>query len=76
MTSEAMNLIKNSSVALTIGLTELTFRTKEMGEVTFAYFEAYIAATILYVAVAMTINRVMAYIERTTSVPGYIAGGK
>jgi glutamate/aspartate transport system permease protein len=76
MTSEAMNLFKNSSVALTIGLTELTFRTREMGEVTFAFMEAYIAATVLYVIVAMTVNRIMAYIERKTSVPGFIAGGK
>lgn len=76
MTSEAMNLVKNSSVALTIGLTELTFRTREMGEVTFAFFEAYIAATVLYVVLAMTINRIMAYIERSTSVPGFIAGGQ
>ncbi|NJM32696.1 MAG: amino acid ABC transporter permease [Limnobacter sp.] len=76
MTSEAMNLIKNSSVALTIGLTELTFRTREMGEMTFAFLEAYIAATILYVIVAMTVNRVMAHIEKKVAVPGYIAGGK
>ncbi|HEY1059303.1 amino acid ABC transporter permease [Limnobacter humi] len=76
MTSEAMNLIKNSSVALTIGLTELTFRTKEMGENTFAFFEAYIAATVLYVIVAMSVNRIMALVERRTAVPGYIAGGK
>ncbi|MDH4396668.1 MAG: amino acid ABC transporter permease [Limnobacter sp.] len=76
MTSEAMNLFKNSSVALTIGLTELTFRTREMGEVTFAFMEAYIAATVLYVIVAMSVNRFMAYLERKTSVPGFIAGGK
>jgi glutamate/aspartate transport system permease protein len=76
LTSEMMNLIKNTSVALTIGLTELTFRTREMGEVTFAYFEAYIAATLTYVVVAMTVNRLMAWVERSTVVPGYIAGGK
>lgn len=76
MTSEAMNLIKNTSVALTIGLTELTFRTREMGEMTFAFFEAYIAATVLYVIVAMSMNRLMALIERRTAVPGYISGGK
>lgn len=76
LTSEAMNLIKNTSVALTIGLTELTFRTREMGEVTFRFFEAYIAATVLYVVVSMTVNRVMAYVERKVAVPGYISGGK
>jgi glutamate/aspartate transport system permease protein len=47
-----------------------------MGEVTFAFFEAYIAATVLYVIVAMTVNRVMALVERRTAVPGYITGGK
>jgi glutamate/aspartate transport system permease protein len=76
LTSEAMNLFKNTSVALTIGLVELTFRTREMGEVTFRFLEAYIAATVLYVAVAMTVNRIMALIERRVAVPGYIAGGK
>jgi glutamate/aspartate transport system permease protein len=70
-----MNLIKNSSIALTIGLMELTFRSREMGEYTFNFFEAFSAATIIYIAIAMTANRVMAYVARRTAVPGYIAGG-
>jgi glutamate/aspartate transport system permease protein len=76
LTSEAMNLIKNTSVAYSIGLVELFFRTREMGEMTFRYFEAFAAATVIYVVIAMTANRVMAFIERRTAVPGYIAGGK
>ncbi len=76
LTSETMNLIKNTSIALTIGLAELTFRTREMGEYTFRFFEAFTAATLVYIAIAMTANRVMALIERRTAVPGYIAGGK
>lgn len=75
LTSETMNLIKNSSVALTIGLAELTFRAREMGEYTFNFFEAFTAATLIYVAIAMTANRVMALVERRVAVPGYIAGG-
>ena len=75
LTSETMNLIKNSSVALTIGLAELTYRARELGEYTFDYFEAFTAATLIYIVVAMTANRVMAVIERRTAVPGYIAGG-
>jgi len=75
LTSETMNLIKNSSIALTIGLAELTFRAREMGEYTFNFFEAFTAATVIYLVVAMTANRVMAVIERRTAVPGYIAGG-
>ena len=76
LTSETMNLIKNSSIALTIGLAELTFRSREMGEYTFNFFEAFTAATAIYIVIAMTANRVMAWVERRTAVPGYIAGGK
>ncbi len=76
LTSETMNLIKNSSIALTIGLAELTFRSREMGEYTFRFFEAFSAATLIYIAIAMTANRVMAVVERRVAVPGYIAGGR
>jgi glutamate/aspartate transport system permease protein len=75
LTSETMNLIKNTSIALTIGLAELTYRARELGEYTFNFFEAFTAATLIYIAIAMTANRVMAVIERRTAVPGYIAGG-
>jgi glutamate/aspartate transport system permease protein len=76
LTSETMNLIKNSSIALTIGLMELTFRSREIGEYTFNFFEAFSAATIIYIVIAMTANRVMAWVERRNAVPGYIAGGR
>jgi len=76
LTSELMNLIKNTAVAYSIGLTELFFRTREMGEMTFRYFEAFAAATAVYVVIAMSANRVMALVERRVAVPGYIAGGK
>jgi len=76
LTSETMNLIKNSSIALTIGLAELTFRSREIGEYTFNFFEAFTAATIIYIVIAMTANRIMAWVERRVAVPGYIAGGK
>ena len=76
LTSEVMNLIKNTAVAYSIGLVELFFRTREMGEMTFRYFEVFAATTLIYVVIAMTANRVMAFIERKVAVPGYIAGGK
>jgi glutamate/aspartate transport system permease protein len=75
MTSELMNLIKNTAVAFSIGLVELFFRTREMGELTFRYFEAFAAATLVYVAIAMFANRVMAFIERRIAIPGFISGG-
>ncbi len=76
LTSELMNLIKNTAVAYSIGLAELFFRTREMAELSFRYFEAFAAATLIYVAIAFTANRVMAYIEKRVRVPGYIVGGK
>jgi glutamate/aspartate transport system permease protein len=76
LTSESMNLIKNTAVAYSIGLVELFFRTREMGEMTFRYFEAFAAATLIYVLIAMTANRVMAWVERRVAVPGYITGAK
>ena len=76
LTSELMNLIKNTAVAYSIGLVELFFRTREMGEMTFRYFETFAAATLMYVIIAMTANRVMAMIERRLAVPGFIAGGR
>jgi len=76
LTSELMNLIKNTAVAYSIGLTELFFRTREMGEMTFRYFEAFGAATLIYAAIALTSNRVMALLERKVAVPGYIGSAK
>ena len=43
---------------------------------TFRYYEAFGAATIVYLVIAMTANRVMAWIERRVAVPGYVGGGK
>ncbi len=76
LTSEAMNLIKNTSIALTIGLAELTFRSREMGEYTFHFFEAFTAATVVYAGIALFANQIMTYIEHRVAVPGYIAGGR
>jgi glutamate/aspartate transport system permease protein len=76
LTSEVMNLIKNTAVAYSIGLVELFFRTREMGELTFHYFEAFGAATIVYVVIAMASNRGMAWLERRVAVPGYIGSSR
>lgn len=76
LTSELMNLIKNTAVAYSIGLTELFFRTREMGEMTFRYFEAFAAATAIYVVIAFASNRAMAFLERKFAVPGYIGAGQ
>ena len=48
LTSEFLNTIKNTSVALTIGLLELTSRARAMQEFSFQVFEAFTVATVIY----------------------------
>lgn len=70
LTSEFMTIFKNSSVALTIGVLELTAQAQQMNEFTFRTYEAFGAATLIYVFVALTVNRLMAFIERKSYIPG------
>ena len=74
LTSELMNIFKNSSVALTIGMLELTAVAKQMNEYTFQGFEVFTVVTILYIIVSFTANRLMALIESKTQIPGYLQG--
>jgi glutamate/aspartate transport system permease protein len=76
LTSEFLNLIKNTSVALTIGLLELTSRARSMQEYSFQVFEAFTAATILYLILNVIVVAGMRALERSVAVPGYMAGGK
>ena len=72
LTSEFMNIIKNSSVALTIGLVELTAAARSMQEFSFQVFEAFTAATTIYILVNVVVVFGMRHIERKVSVPGFI----
>ena len=74
MTSEFMNVFKNSAVALTIGLLELTARSRQMGEFTAHIFEAFIVATVLYFLVAQVIGRAMRNLETRLRIPGHGSG--
>jgi glutamate/aspartate transport system permease protein len=73
LTSEAMNIFKNTSVAYAVSITELTFFAQQAGEETARGIEIYLAVTVLYVISAFTINRVMAFIEKRVRVPGLVA---
>ncbi len=75
LTSEFMNVIKNSAVALTIGLVELTARARAMQEFTFQVFEAFTAATIIYLLVNLVVVLGMRSLERRVQVPGFIGMG-
>ena len=75
LTSEFMNIIKNSSVALTIGLLELTGRARAMQEFSFRVFEAFTAATVIYLLTNLVVVLLMRWLEKHVRVPGLIAAG-
>jgi len=76
ITSETMNIIKNSSVALTIGLLELTGRARAMQEFSFKVFEAFTAATVIYLLTNLVVVLLMRALEHKVRVPGLIAAGQ
>ena len=73
LTSEFMNIIKNSSVALTIGLLELTGRARAMQEFSFHVFEAFATATVMYLLTNLIVVVLMRALEKKVRVPGLIA---
>jgi len=74
LTSEFLNTIKNTSVGITIGLVELTGAARSMQEFSFQVFEAFTAATVLYLLVNIVVVIAMRLLERRLAVPGYITG--
>jgi glutamate/aspartate transport system permease protein len=74
LTSEAMNIVKNSSVAFAVSVGELTLFAMQAQEETSRGIEIYLAVTAIYMASAFAVNRVMAWIEARVRVPGYVGG--
>jgi His/Glu/Gln/Arg/opine family amino acid ABC transporter permease subunit len=72
-TNESLNLIKNSSVALTIGVAELTFQTRQIETYTAKAFEALTAGTLIYLALCLSIVTFTSRLERRFAIPGMIA---
>ena len=74
LTSEAMNIVKNSSVAFVISVSELTMFALQAGEETSRNIEIYLAVTGLYFVSAFIINRLALFIEKRVQVPGMVGG--
>ncbi len=72
LTSESMNIVKNSSVAFAVSIAELTMFAMQAGEETSRPVEMYLAVTALYFASAFSINRLALFIENRVRVPGMI----
>ncbi|MCL4682482.1 MAG: amino acid ABC transporter permease [Rhodocyclaceae bacterium] len=76
LTSEAMNIVKNSAVAFAVSISELTLFALQAQEETARGIEIYLAVTGLYFITAFAINRVLHFIEQRVRVPGMIGGGQ
>jgi glutamate/aspartate transport system permease protein len=74
LTSEFLNTIKNTAVAITIGLIELTGQARSMQEFSFQVFEAFTAATAMYLLINFIVVTGMRLLERRVAIPGYISG--
>ena len=75
LTSESMNIFKNSAVAFAVSIPELTQFALQAGEETSRPIEIYLLVTVFYVISALVINRIMAFIEKRARVPGFVAAG-
>jgi His/Glu/Gln/Arg/opine family amino acid ABC transporter permease subunit len=77
LTNESLNLLKNTSLAMTIGVGELTFATRQIETYTAKAFEAFTAGTLIYLVLCLGIAYVMNRVERRYAIPGLIVrGGK
>ncbi|MDP1566932.1 MAG: amino acid ABC transporter permease [Polaromonas sp.] len=75
LTSESMNLLKNSSVAFAVSIAELTMFAMQAQEETSRGVEIYLAVTVLYAISAFAVNRVMAFVEKKVQIPGFVVAG-
>lgn len=76
LTSEFLGIFKNTSIALTIGVLEITAASRQIESYTFQGYEAFAAATLLYLAISATLLFVTRRIEARARIPGWIAKGE
>ncbi len=76
LTSESMNVVKNSSVAFAVSISELTMFALQAGEETSKNIEMFFATTTLYFISAYAVNRVAIFIENRMKFPGMTGGRK
>jgi glutamate/aspartate transport system permease protein len=74
LTSEFLNIFKNSAVASTIGLLELAAQGRQLVDYTAQAYESFIAVTLLYLVLNAVIMVVMSWVERRVRVPGLLVG--
>lgn len=74
LTSEFLNIFKNSAVCSTIGLLELAAQGRQLVDYTAQPYESFIAVTLIYVLINVVVMSLMRKLEQRAAVPGYIGG--
>lgn len=67
--NQFLNLVKNSSLAMTIGVAELTYQARQIESYTFKGFEAFSAATLIYLAMSLIITATVTWYSKTILSP-------
>ncbi len=74
LTSELLNVFKNSAVASTINLLELAAQARQLTDYTAQAYESFLVVTGLYVALNLALVALMHLLERRVRVPGFVHG--
>jgi glutamate/aspartate transport system permease protein len=75
LTNEFLNIFKNSSLALTIGVIELTASARRLSEMTYHSIEAFAAASALYALITLIVTVIMRRVEKGSRIVGAIGQG-
>jgi glutamate/aspartate transport system permease protein len=73
LASTFLSIVKDSSLALTIGVLEITAQSRQIETYTFQGFEAFFAATVLYQVITIVVIILMQLIEKRAQVPGMLS---
>ncbi|WP_420886852.1 amino acid ABC transporter permease [Candidatus Magnetaquicoccus inordinatus] len=76
LTSEFLNIFKNSAVATTIGLVELSRQAQQLVDYTAQPYEAFISVTVLYLLINVLVMLAMRRLESVVRIPRFTSGGK
>jgi len=72
LTSEFLNVFKNSAVASVIGLLDLSAQSQQLVDYTSHAYESFVVATLMYVAINWIIMAFMRHVDKRARLPGYI----
>lgn len=74
LTSELVNVFKNTAVVSTIGLLDLAAQSQQLVEYTAHAYESFAVVTVIYFSINWIVLIVMRRLERSARLPGYIGG--